>query len=126
MFQQAPSIILTTALLSIHTHTATASHGCYPTYTPNTSYTLNDTVSATKTKTSTAYETCTGTDNGCNGTYRSVTTTTSTVNNYKCTNSVWCSQGTYDPAGLFGGSAWSLMEEEECDPVSGRVVVLLC
>ena len=118
MFQQAPSIILTTALFSIHTHTATASHGCYPTYTPNTSYTLNDTVSATKTKTSTAYETCTGTDNGCNGTYRSVTTTTSTVNNYKCTNSVWCSQGTYDPAGLFGGSAWSLMEEEECDPVS--------
>jgi hypothetical protein len=109
------AIALTTALFG---YSADAATGCYPTYAPGT-YEIGDWVSATKTTTATATESCVWLSAGCGADgFKTVTTATSETNNYQCTGEEsLCSQSAYDPTGQYSSSTWT-KESVECSGIA--------
>ena len=93
------SIALTVALFGY----GDAQSGCYPTYSPGASYSVDDWVSATVT-TTTPQNFVQQTD----GTWLDTGgVTTTTTHNYKCISADWCSNSGYAPGSLYESSAWS-------------------
>ena len=97
---------------------------CYASYSAS-SYSVGNWVSATKTTTESATESCIISATGCNPTgYKTTTTTTSETNNYQCTHAVWCNMSGYNPTWIYSGMAWA-KEAAECSVSLIRIFYLM-
>ena len=85
--------------------------GCYPAYSPDSTYSAGDWVSATTTTSLTMPESCTVGSAGCSASgFKIVTSEKMETHNYQCVqgpNSAFCGQSSYTPGGQYSGTAWT-------------------